>query len=60
MVDSSATSGTGIIIGTTYFFGDYDECLGVPEGVTDCPERRERLRDQFYYLLYHTPNSVSF
>ncbi|CAG2172615.1 unnamed protein product, partial [Oppiella nova] len=29
MVDSSATLGTGILKGTTYFFGDYDECLGI-------------------------------
>ncbi|CAG2175790.1 unnamed protein product [Oppiella nova] len=29
MVDSSATLGTGILKGTTHFFGDYDECLGI-------------------------------
>ncbi|CAG2168050.1 unnamed protein product [Oppiella nova] len=29
MLDSSATLGTGILKGTTYFFGDYDECLDI-------------------------------
>ncbi|CAG2166298.1 unnamed protein product, partial [Oppiella nova] len=29
VVDSSGTLGTGILKGTKYFFGDYDECLGI-------------------------------
>ena len=28
-MDSSGTLGTGILKGTTHFFGDYDECLGI-------------------------------
>ncbi|CAG2169215.1 unnamed protein product [Oppiella nova] len=57
MIDSSATLGTGILKGTTHFFGDYDECLGIDlQTIETIPMRHTignvhfKIRDEYNYM----------